>query len=272
MPLLFTTLFAAGSLAPGAPDPDAGFAWTANLLYHFRATSGVFSDTAGTMPAGDGDPVARWGNQGAREDAQQATLARRPVMRTGGLNGRPYLACDQGQQQYFGDLAFSQPYGLSTINPFTVFAVTDAVAPANYPALLGAPATNGGKVGFYFRPNTGEQVHFVKSQVRVGDIANPQILMATIGRNAAGTTSTPAVRLWVRQNGIDIFDVAQQASNLPATAIAATEFLRSSGIADPAGYFHGHLYEMLLFDGTLDNATTFAIESFLGAKYAINLA
>ncbi len=274
MPLVFTSLFAggSGSLAPGAPDPDVGFAWSANLLYHFRATTGVFSDAAGSTPAGDGDPVARWANQGAGEDAQQATEARRPVMRTGGVNGRPYLACDQSQQQYFGDLAFSQPYGLTNINPFTVFAVTDAIAPANYPALLGAEAALGGKVGFYFRPNAGEQVHFVKSQVRVGTIANPQILMATIGRNAAGTTSTAVARLWVRQNGTDIFSASQQASNLDSNAIAATQFLRSSGIADPAGYFHGHLYEMLLYDGTLDNATTFAIESFLANKYAIVLS
>ena len=274
MPLLFTTLFASGSgsLAPGAPDPDAGFVWPNNLLYHFRSTSGVFSDTAGTISAGNGDPVGRWGNQGSREDAQQNTAARRPLLRTGGLNGRPYLACDQSQQQFFEDLAFTQPSGFTAIDPFTVFLVSDAVVPASYPAVLGATAANGGKVGFYFRPPAGEQIHFVKSQVRVGTVANPQILMTTIGRNAAGTTSTPAARLWLRQNGVNIFEAVSQASNLPSTAIAATQFLRSSGIADPAGYFHGHLYELLLYDGTLDDATTFAIESFLGAKYAINLA
>lgn len=274
MPLLFTTLFTAGSgsLAPGAPDPDAGFAWTANLLYHFRASSGVFSDTAGTVPAGDGDPVAHWGNQGSSEDAQQSTAARRPLFRIGGLNGRPYLACDQSQQQFFEDLAFTQPSGFTAIDPFTVFLVSDTVVPASYPAVLGAPAANGGKVGFYFRPPAGEQIHFVKSQVRIGTVANPQIVMATIGRNAAGTTSTPAVRLWVRQNGADIFNLSQQTSNLPSTAIAATQFLRSTGIAETGGYFDGRIYEVLLYQGTLDNATTFAIEAFLGAKYAINLA
>ena len=274
MPLLFTTLFASGSgsLAPGAPDPDAGFVWPNNLLYHFRSTSGVFSDTAGTISAGNGDPVGRWGNQGSREDAQQNTAARRPLLRTGGLNGRPYLACDQSQQQFFEDLAFSQPSGFTAIDPLTVFLVSDTVVPASYPAVLGAPAANGGKVGFYFRPQADAQIHFAKSQVRVGTVANPQIVMATIGRNAAGTTSTPAVRLWVRQNGVDIFNASQQTSNLPSTAIAATQFLRSSGIAETGGYFDGRIYEILLYQGTLDNATTFAIEAFLGAKYAISLA
>lgn len=273
MPLLFTSLFPASS-APASPAPedkDAGFVWTNNLLYHFRATSGVFSDAAGAVAAEPDEPVARWANQGLREDALQSVAARRPVLRGGGLRGLPYLACAEDQQQFFEDLAFTQPSGLSSIEPFTVFAVTDALDPARLPALLGSSASNGGKVGFYFRAPPGEQIHFVKSQVRVGNVADPQIVMTAIGRNASGVTSTPAVRLWLRQNGINIWEADSQSANLVSTAIAATQFLRNTSL-HPDGFFHGRLYEFLLYGGVLDNQTTFAVEAFLADKYGIGLA
>jgi hypothetical protein len=273
MPLIFSSLFAKG-VAPSPPpsqDVEAGFVWTQNLLYHFRSTSGVFSDAAGAAIAQPGDPVARWANQGLREDALQSSPARRPILRSGGLGGLPYLACAQDQQQFFEDLAFTQPSGLSSIDPFTVFAVTDAIDPAWFPAILGSSASNGGKVGFYFRPPAGEQIHFVKSQIRVGNVADPQIVMAAIGRNAAGVTSTPAVRLWLRQNGINVWDADFQSSNLVSTAIAATQFLRNTSLT-PDGFFHGRLYEFLLYGGTLDNQTTFAVEDFLADKYGIQPA
>jgi hypothetical protein len=271
MPLLFSSLFTVGSglLSPGI-SPDAGFAWTDSLLYHFRSTSDLFSDLAGTMPAHANDPVARWGNQGSSEDAVQTTAARRPILRSGGLNGLPYLECEHALQQFFEDLAFSQPSSTSNINPFTVFVVTDVVSPDDFYAILGSPATNGGKVALYFRPQAGQQIHFVKSQVRVGDVANPQIIMATVGRNAAGTTSSPHTRLWVRQNGANLWDADSQTSSLTSTAITSTQFLRNSGLSNN-GHLDGRLYEFLLYEGTLDNDTTFAVEGFLASKYGIGL-
>jgi hypothetical protein len=62
--------------------------------------------------------------------------------------------------------------------------------------------------------------------------------------------------------------VSSQGSNLVSTAIAATQFLRATGLAT-GGYFHGRLYKFLLYDGTLDNETTFAIEDWLVARYGL---
>lgn len=274
MPFLLTSVFAAGagSAAPGSPDPDAAFAWTGGLLYHFRTTSAVFSDTAGTTPAQDNDAVALWGNQGSAEDAVQSSAANRPLFRTGGLNGHPWLDCTQAAQQFFEDLAFSQPSGFTAIDPFTVFAVTDQVDLNVFPAVTGSPASVGGKVALYFRAEAAKQIHFFKAALRSGNVVNPQIIMGAAGRSADGGTSNEYARFWVRQNGTDIFNQSTQTTNAVSTAIASTQFLRCTGIAETGGYFQGRLYEFLLYQGTLDDATTFAIEAFLAEKYAIAVA
>jgi hypothetical protein len=268
MTLLFTSLFSAGTM-PAPPDPpEPDFPWTANLRYRFTASEGVHKDDVAT-PAANGDGVARWLNLGAAEDALQPDAARRPTYRTGGLAGRPYLACDRALVQHFEDLAFTQPSGVTTLDPFTVFAVTDAITGLDQlPALLGSPASNGGKVAFWFRDPAGFQIHWVKSQIRSGDVANPQLLMAAAGRNATGTTTSAYARFWLRQNRAGVWEASSQASNLVSTAITATQFLRATGLAT-GGYFHGHLYEFLLYDGTLDDETTFAIEDWLAARYGL---
>jgi hypothetical protein len=265
MPLLFTSLFTSGA---GAAPPEPPFIWTTNLLFRFSASAGVYADTDGTTPADEGDPVARWGNLGSSADAVQSTSARRPVYRTGGLAGRPYLECVHASQQHFGDLPFSQPSGTTAINPFTIFVVTDAISLANFPSVLGSPASNGGKVAFYFREPVDQQIHWIKGNARVGNLANPQMIMAAIGRNAAGLTSSPSTRLWVRQNRMGLFETASETQSLTSTAISATQFLRSSGIST-GGFFDGHLYEFLLYNGVLDDATTFAIEDWLMARYGL---
>jgi len=274
MPLLLTSLFAggAGAAAPASPDPDAGFAWTERLLYHFRTTSDVFADSAGSLPAQDNDPVALWGNQGAAEDAVQSSAANRPLFRTGGLGGHPWIDCDQGLQQFFEDLAFTQPSGFTALDPYTVFVVTDQVDNTVFPAVIGSSAAVGGKVGFYFRTETDKQVHFFKSALRSGTVIHPQVIMGAVGRNAAGDTSNDYTRFWIRQNGTNIFSESSQTSNATSTAIASTEFLRCTGITETGGYFQGRLYEVLLYQGTLDDPTTFAVESFLAEKYGLALA
>jgi hypothetical protein len=187
--------------------PLAPFHVTANLRYRFSASEGVHKAYAAT-PAANGDGVARWLNLGSAEDALQPVAARRPTYHTGGLWGRPYLACDRALVQHFADLAFTQPSGVTTLDPFTVFAVTDAVADLEQlPALLGSPASNGGKVSFWFRDPAGLQIHWVKSQIRSGDVANPQLLMAAAGRNAAGTTASPYARFWLPQNRTGVWEV-----------------------------------------------------------------
>jgi hypothetical protein len=266
MPLLFSSLFSAGA---GAAPPEDPFIWDTNLLFRFSGGEQVFSDVAGTVPAVNNDAVALWGNLGSGAAAVQNTAARRPIFKDVGLNGRSYIQCTAASQQFFEDLAFTQPFGASTLNPFTVFAVTDSIGNLDgFPPLLGATAANGGKVGLYFRSTANQQIHWIKSQIRIGNIANPQILMAAAGRNSAGATDSPATRFWVRQNRANIYTVASEVNSLGTDTINSTQFLRSTGILSGA-YFQGRLYEFLLYDGTLDDATTFAIENWLALRYGI---
>jgi hypothetical protein len=265
MPLLFTSLLSSGA---GVAPSEPAFLWTTNLLFRFSASSEVYADISGTMPANDGDPVALWGNLGSSADAVQNTSARRPVYRTNGLAGRAYISCAQAHVQHFEDLPFSQPSGTTSINPFTVFVVTNAIDPTLFPPILGSPVTNGGKVALYFRGTANQQIHWIKSQIRFGNVANPQMIMAAIGRNAAGITDAPTTRLWIRQNRAGVYEADAQTSTVATTAISATQFLRSTGLSG-APSFDGHLYEFLLYDGVLDNATTFAIEDWLMARYGL---
>lgn len=267
MPLLFTSLIATGE---GGAAPEPPFTWTTNLLYRFSASDEVFADSAGLVPAANLDPVARWGNQGTGNDAVQGTAARRPIFRTGGINGRPYLACTNSLQQHFEDLPFTQPAGIAAYAPYTVFAVTSGVTNlGQFPALWGSPAPLGGKAGIYFRAEAGKQHHLFTSGIRVGTVANPQILMGAWGRNAAGNSGQFTYK-WVRQNRVNIFSAANESTNADSTALTAAQFLRCTGLTGSGvGYFEGQLYELLLYTGTLSNTVTFAIEDWLATRYAI---
>lgn len=268
MPLLFTSLIATGE---GGAATAAPFTWTTNLLYRFSASEEVFADSAGLVLAANLDPVARWGNQGSGNDALQSTSARRPIFRTGGINGRPYLSCTNSLQQYFEDLPFTQPSGFTGYSPYTVFAVTSGVTNlTQYPALWGSQYAAGGKAGVYFRPDANAQHHLFTSGIRIGNVVNPQILMGAWGRNAAGNTGSISYK-WVRQNRVNIFTATNQSTNADSNALTAAQFLRSTGLTTPAGagYFDGQLYEFLLYTGVLSNTDTFAIENWLATRYGI---
>lgn len=272
MPFLFTSAFQRAAGAAPAPDVDASFTWTTNLLFRFAANKNVWSDLAKTTLAANGAPVAAWSNLGSGAAAQQTTLANRPTFRTGGLNGRPYLECVAATGQFFEDIDFTQPSGFTSFRYFTVFAVTDQVAGlTSFPALIGSNiTTTGGKVAVYFRDTLDAQIHAFKSAIRVGNVSNPQLLMATVGRSALGATSNPYSRFWLRQNKINIFSAETQSTNASSSAVATTQFLRCTGLGGaPLGNFNGRLYEFLLYEGTLSDATTFAIENFLASKYGL---
>jgi hypothetical protein len=267
--LLFTSLYQSPT---GLPRPPTDIPPVlAGLLFRFAANLGA--EVSEGVPAQDDDPVQFWRNTGgSRHDAVQSTAARRPIFKVGGINDMPYLECVHAEEQFFEDIDFTQPAGLNTIDPYTIFAVTDAVTPGleDFPALMGhATATNGGKAGHYFRSEAGQQIHARKSNARAGNVADPQLLMIAGGRNADGLTTTPHSRFWFRQNQVSILTTSSIPQNEITTAIAATQFLRNTALTS-GGFFGGHIYEFLLYDGTMSNEQTFAVEDFLAEKYGFN--
>lgn len=260
--------WATGRLKDPLPDPVL----FPTPLYHFAADQDVFSDVAGTTPADPGDPVALWGNLGAGQDAVQNTLARRPILRDGGLNDMPYLECVFASQQYFEDLPFAIPGGTSTVRPATLVVVADAVdTGVGSIAIIGNSLTNTGKFGMYYRVGASAEHHWIKSNWRIGTIVNPHILVFQIGRNANGNPANPYARAWMRQNGADIYSDVSQTGSVTTTAITDFQFLRAAGAFTGDGYFNGHLYEFMLFDRTLNNDQVAHIEELLADKYGITL-
>lgn len=123
----------------------------ANLRYRFDASWGTWLDQGQTQPAlVDGTPLPNWENGAlAVDNGVQTTVARQPILRLGGVNGRPYLQCRQADQQFFNNLVEGgQPGGILNFNPFTIMAVVSS------PALL--TSTLFGHTGGSFRKGTVE--------------------------------------------------------------------------------------------------------------------
>lgn len=246
----------------GGNAPEPAFIWTTNLVFRFSASEGVFSDTDGTVPAVAGDPVAVWSNLGSGLDTTQPTLARRPVYRTGGLRGRPYLECDAAQEQYFENLAFTHIIGVNQLTPFSLLVVTDAVDMTAVRPIMTPTEHLANKGSVFFRPTADEQISFVKPQVRVGNVVNPQVLSTS----AAGSGG----RFKVRQfpGTVVLFD-ALQTTNLATAAVASMQFLRGFDVTVPTNrFFHGRIYEFLLYDAVVDLVP---VETWLCQRYGISL-
>lgn len=261
---IVNTVFFTGEVSPGWSPPAAS-----QLIYWLRADNGVLNGDG--QPAADGEKVGTWQSGGTKGPVIQSVEANRLTYRTDGLNGKPYLLGNAAAQTFFEDIDLTQPSGITNVAPFTVFVVTRNIDVAGFPAILGSLARNGGKVGFYFRPTANEQVHFTNAGVRKGNYQNPSLIMGAKGRNKAGNTNTPYGRYWLRQNEVDLFAVSLIGDNNDSAAITSTQFLRSSTIST-GGCFNGEIYEFLLYEGTLNDADTYAVEEHLAVKYGTRTA
>lgn len=259
-PIINTVFFSeADAPTPGWTPPASD-----KLLYWLRSDAGVLNPNG--QAAADGEKVATWLSGGTKGAVIQSVDANRLTYRTDGLNGKPYLLGDAAAQTFFEDIDFTQPSGITNVNPFTVFVVTRNVDVAGFPAILGSLATNGGKVGFYFRPTANEQVHFTNADMRKGNYQNPSLIMGAKGRSKSGETS-PYSRYWLRQKEADLYAGGLMTTNNVSTAITSTQFLRCTSLSGGDGYFNGEIYEFLLYEGTLNDADTYAIEEHLALKY-----
>ncbi|MEL4071741.1 hypothetical protein WKW50_16475 [Ochrobactrum sp. GPK 3] len=264
IPIVNTVFFTEDGPAPGWSPPASD-----KLLYWLRADAGVLNGDG--QPAADGEKVGTWQSGGIKGPAIQSDEARRLTFKTGGANGQPYLQGSTADQTFFEDLDFTQPSGVTSINPFTAFVVSRNVDVSGYPAIIGSPATNGGKLGLYYRPDPNAQIHFCITAMRYGNYQSPSVLMVTHGRQANGTVTSPFANYWIRQNEADLYAAGYDSSNNVTTALTSMQFLRCSSLTT-GGYFNGEVYEFLFYEGTLSDADTFAIEEHLALKYGTRSA
>lgn len=239
---------------------------THNITYWFAADHGVYADADKLVPCRDGQLVRRWDNLGTNEDAEQPTFANRPIFRTGGAGGRPYIEARAGMQQYFNDLAISMPSGFTAYGTYhTTAFVVEINDLSLFPFLLGSTVSDGGKVGVYFRPTTNEQFHYHKAQWRADNLR--------VGPNAVVfMAGTPSVGDF-RRNINGTYTVGPNStSNANSTAISATQFLRCTGSgAGNNGYFDGKLYEIITWASStgFTEANIEVMNAYLRTKYGI---
>lgn len=253
-----------GTTAPGVfnnpgyvGDPILDSAITP--LHWLRLDGSVYSD-AGSTPAVDNDGIAQAENYGSNGvPFTQPTGGIRPTFKTGGLNGKPFLRCSFAAAQRFEDIAITQPSGTSTLTPCTVVAVTDNVDVTNFPSLLGSIANNGGKIGCYFRPNAGEQVHVGHSANRFGNVANPQVLVASRIAQANAVALLNGAR----------FANSTSSFNEVSTEITSANLLWNDGLTTPVadGFFDGDLYELMYIEASLSDLERFRISEYARGKY-----
>ena len=263
---------ASGLTRPGTPlvrtPLPTGLPEMNNIHYWFAADHGCYADGEKRVPCRNGQLVRRWQNLGIREDAEQPTFANRPVFRTGGANGRPYIEARAASAQFFNDLAMAIPSGFTNFGGYHTMAFVVEIADLElYPYLFGSAVVIGGKAAVYFRPTVGEQIHYHKSQWRTDTLrAGPNAIVLMSGTPSVGD---------FRRNVNGTYTVGPNStSNADSNAIAATQFLRSTGSnapTGPGGYFDGKLYEVIVWNSVtgFTEANIEVMNAYLRTKYGI---
>jgi hypothetical protein len=109
---------------PLPPSPDAP---TGTLLLDLDATKDTYSDASKTTATGDGDLVYTWGDQsGNVYDAEQSDSAERPIYKTDGDNGEPYVWFDDS----FNTCMIIPNDGSFDTSALTIFIVAE-ITPVN---------------------------------------------------------------------------------------------------------------------------------------------
>jgi len=253
-----------GSPATGGASPDPlVFPSGANITHWFRASEGVFSD-AGSTPAVNDDPVQKWANiiAATGEDADQAVLANRPIFKTGGQNGQPYMDCPDTDERFFEDLAISHNGGITSIPVgFRTFAfvIGNWNAAATHNPLTGGTGAAGGKFDTHLLPSAG-QIRNFKPQFTFSGIADPMIVVCSV-------ESASASRIVINGTYTRISNATNPSSSDPTSL----QFLRNTWTSLSSNFFDGRMYEFIIWgSGTLlAQADMEAVSAELNEIYAI---
>lgn len=248
-PGLFENPFYGGDPAPALDTAITPRHW-------LRLDGNVYSD-AGSTPAVNNDGIAQAENYGSEGTAfAQATGGIRPVFKTGGLNGKPFLRCAAASQQRFADIAVSQPSGAASLTPYCVAAVTDNINVTGFPALIGGVGTNAGKASLYFRSAVNNQLHVGRTEFRFGNVANPQVVVASRASQIDTLARLNNVRYAITSG-----------SSEDANSQSSVNFLWADAL-DTNGYFDGDLYEFMYLDAAATrDLQIFRIQEYLNGKY-----
>ncbi|USM11576.1 tail-related protein [Citromicrobium phage vB_CbaS-RXM] len=256
---MFPGIIAHRPVRPGADPLPSDLPAMDNIQFWFAADHLIYSDEAATTAAKNGDPVAVWGNNGANaQNATQPVLESRPIFRTGGAGGRPYLELPEGEGRFFQDLAMDYPSGVSNFGGWqAVAAVVDCPVSGGRSFLMGAPYSSYTKADLYIEPSN-QTVRWGKGEWAQGGIDNTKPDHFLLSHNAAcDNRSSVNATTYTRINNC---------TNAGSSGGASTSFLRKPGV----GFFTGRIYEMIVwrytFFGGGEHAT---IANYFKNKYGL---
>lgn len=257
-------------VSSAGPPPLPSLPSLANLKYWFAGDHDAYTDVAGTTPAANNDTVGCWGNLGTEEDAVQNTGGARPVFKTGGINGLPFLQCS-GSEWFEPLLELDQPSGITAFTPFTLWIVCDNVDVTSPSSVFaGGSLTRGGKGAFRFFSNSGVDSYQCHHQNEIRAIADSGGARALSLPNiiSAGKRSTNLDAYHRKLNDLAVVEDTRGVNISPTTAVTSMHFLRGTGT--DTGPFVGDVYEVLYWHGVhLSSANMAIVYAYLNGKYDI---
>lgn len=233
---ILSSFYSADPIFPG-PAPD------------FRV------DASQIVGLSDGDPVAAWPDvSGNSRDFTQATPANRPIYKTGGLAGRPYV-----------DFVTSDSLVASTlptpVSSYTLFIVLRNTTSVTQFAFYWGTSANGMGIGFVSPQRSVQHRNGGATVNCLDDTYTVNIGEAwTIRRNSAG----PLLEFWV-----DGVSEAITNSTSAMGALSAAAIIGAFNPAAPSAFWSGDVFEIIGYASVLTDPERVAIENYLIAKYGL---
>lgn len=247
----------------GGPVPLAAIAAT-NPLAWWDASRDLYTDTALTTPAADGNSVAGWKDQAASAyHVTQSTAGNRPVYRASvaALNNKPAVQFTAASSHYLirTALAAAIAGGLNTYSIYVVYA------------------TSSSHLGYHYSEGKSDAAaQFAASRVNLGAGEGFHRDDASVSANPTGGTTAGngakhiqtirriASNSWaVRQDGTQL----GTASNTPTTTTINQVLIGALGRSTISLFFDGYISQVIVSNS--DNFAT--IEPILAAYYGITL-
>lgn len=227
-----------------------------NLHEWFKADGLLYTDTGGTTPvASDGDLVARWNDAGpGGRHATQSTSSKRPLYKTGGPNGKPFVRAD-GTDDHLAGTASSWTGGHTY---FIVYKAHTATASSDY--LFCNNSGDGGGIIAGFE-GSGMVEYFASPRTNMGTSDSTTWAIYEFVDPATGAASA-AQGL---KNGTST-ETATSATGL--THDRLTLFIQHNLSANPA---QADIAELIVYSEGKNSTDRGLVRAYLGAKYGITV-
>jgi hypothetical protein len=249
------TLGAGGPVNTFSPIDLSPWAW-------YRADQGVYTDTSGTVPAGNGDAVAHWADlSGNGRHVIQNTSGSRPALVTSNINSLPAIRSD-GTDDHLETTAVLP----GTATAFFVARRREqtTTSASAIRVVMGSDVSGNG--GFYaFTNRENHATPYVLGCAVLGSASSP---------NATWAQDSVIYATWKWDN-VPTPDTQSIAPNADPPVTVTTNLGLGSGfllLSEPNNSVRSiaaDLAEVIVYSGTLDSTDTAKVTAYLSNRYAL---